>query len=70
MPSAKVGIEYMVIDAVRMNVSNLVPLSQPAMAPKITPRLIAMIKAVPTSHGMNDAFSTGSQNHQPPQPSS
>ena len=24
--------------------------------------------AVPTSHGMNDAFSTGSQNHQPPQP--
>ncbi len=27
-------------------------------------------KAVPTSHGMNEAFSTGSQNHQPPQPSS
>ncbi len=26
--------------------------------------------AVPASHGMNDAFSTGSQNHQPPQPSS
>ena len=26
--------------------------------------------AVPTSHGMNDAFSTGSQNHHPPQPSS
>ena len=26
--------------------------------------------AVPTSHGMKDAFSTGSQNHQPPQPSS
>ena len=26
--------------------------------------------AVPTSHGMNEAFSTGSQNHQPPQPSS
>ena len=25
--------------------------------------------AVPTSHGMNEAFSTGSQNHQPPQPS-
>ena len=25
--------------------------------------------AVPTSQGMNDAFSTGSQNHQPPQPS-
>ena len=28
------------------------------------------INAVPTSQGMNDAFSTGSQNHQPPQPSS
>jgi hypothetical protein len=28
------------------------------------------ISAVPASHGMNDAFSTGSQNHQPPQPSS
>ena len=26
--------------------------------------------AVATSHGINDAFSTGSQNHQPPQPSS
>ena len=26
--------------------------------------------AVPTSHGISDAFSTGSQNHQPPQPSS
>src|SRR5439155_18207995 len=26
--------------------------------------------AVPASHGMKDAFSTGSQNHQPPQPSS
>ncbi len=25
--------------------------------------------AVPASHGMNEAFSTGSQNHQPPQPS-
>ena len=25
--------------------------------------------AVPTSHGIKDAFSTGSQNHQPPQPS-
>ena len=28
------------------------------------------ISAVPASQGMNDAFSTGSQNHQPPQPSS
>jgi hypothetical protein len=27
-------------------------------------------KAVAASHGISDAFSTGSQNHQPPQPSS
>ena len=27
-------------------------------------------RAVAASHGMKDAFSTGSQNHQPPQPSS
>ena len=27
-------------------------------------------RAVPTSQGMKEAFSTGSQNHQPPQPSS
>jgi hypothetical protein len=26
--------------------------------------------AVPTSHGISEAFSTGSQNHHPPQPSS
>ena len=28
------------------------------------------IRAVPNSQGMSEAFSTGSQNHQPPQPSS
>ena len=28
------------------------------------------ISAVPASHGISEAFSTGSQNHQPPQPSS
>src|SRR5690606_11459199 len=28
------------------------------------------INAVPINHGTNDEFSTGSQNHQPPQPSS
>ena len=27
-------------------------------------------RAVAISHGMNDEFSTGSQNHQPPHPSS
>ena len=28
------------------------------------------IRAVPQSQGINEAFSTGSQNHQPPQPNS
>ena len=28
------------------------------------------MSAVPSNHGMSEAFSTGSQNHQPPQPSS
>ena len=28
------------------------------------------MSAVPTSHGMKEAFSTGSQNQNPPQPSS
>ena len=28
------------------------------------------MRAVATSHGMKDAFSTGSQNHHPPHPSS
>ncbi len=28
------------------------------------------IRAVPASQGISEAFSTGSQNHQPPQPSS
>ena len=28
------------------------------------------MSAVPINQGMNEAFSTGSQNHQPPQPSS
>ena len=27
-------------------------------------------KAVPSNQGMNEAFSTGSQNHHPPQPNS
>ena len=38
--------------------------------PRFSVTLRLWINAVPTSHGMNDAFSTGSQNHQPPQPSS
>ena len=39
-------------------------------APRFSVTASEWISAVPASHGMNDAFSTGSQNHQPPQPSS
>ena len=39
-------------------------------APRFSVTASEWISAVPTSQGMNDAFSTGSQNHQPPQPSS
>ena len=39
-------------------------------APRFSVTAREWISAVPASHGMNDAFSTGSQNHQPPQPSS
>ncbi|SAL59846.1 hypothetical protein AWB74_02934 [Caballeronia arvi] len=39
-------------------------------APRLAVAASEWISAVPTSHGMNDAFSTGSQNHHPPQPSS
>ena len=38
--------------------------------PRFSATASEWISAVPTSHGMKDAFSTGSQNHQPPQPSS
>src|SRR6218665_1648419 len=37
--------------------------------PRLSVTASEWISAVPTSHGMNEAFSTGSQNHQPPQPS-
>ena len=39
-------------------------------APRFSVTASEWISAVPASQGMNDAFSTGSQNHQPPQPSS
>ncbi len=39
-------------------------------APRCSLTASECINAVATSHGMNEAFSTGSQNHQPPQPSS
>src|SRR5436309_8868633 len=38
-------------------------------APRFSVAASEWISAVPVSHGMDDAFSTGSQNHQPPQPS-
>src|SRR6186713_2232131 len=47
--------------------SNTVQLLNP---PRFSVTASEWINAVPTSHGMNEAFSTGSQNHQPPQPSS
>ena len=39
-------------------------------APRFSVTAREWINAVPASQGMNEAFSTGSQNHQPPQPSS
>src|SRR6516225_1972013 len=39
-------------------------------APRFSVTASEWISAVPASQGMKDAFSTGSQNHQPPQPSS
>jgi len=39
-------------------------------APRFSVTASEWMRAVPASHGMKDAFSTGSQNHQPPQPSS
>ena len=39
-------------------------------SPRFSVTASEWISAVPASHGMNEAFSTGSQNHQPPQPSS
>jgi hypothetical protein len=39
-------------------------------APRFSVTASEWMSAVPTSQGMKEAFSTGSQNHQPPQPSS
>ncbi len=39
-------------------------------APRFSVTASECISAVPSSQGMKEAFSTGSQNHQPPQPSS
>ena len=50
-----------------MMASNTVQLLKP---PRFSVTASECTRAVPTSQGMNEAFSTGSQNHQPPQPSS
>ena len=39
-------------------------------APRFSVTARECTRAVPASQGMKEAFSTGSQNHQPPQPSS
>ena len=38
--------------------------------PRLSVTASECISAVPTSHGMKEAFSTGSQNQKPPQPRS
>ena len=43
---------------------------QPRKLPRFSVTACECSSAVPTSQGMKLAFSTGSQNHQPPQPSS
>ena len=43
---------------------------QALKAPRFSATAKEWIKAVPANQGMKDAFSTGSQNHQPPHPSS
>src|SRR6185503_9427804 len=43
---------------------------QDLKAPRFSVTAREWISAVPISQGMKEAFSTGSQNHQPPQPSS
>ena len=43
---------------------------QPRKLPRFSVTACECSSAVPANHGMKDAFSTGSQNHQPPQPSS
>src|SRR5438093_11539151 len=49
-----------------MSASSTVQLLKP---PRFSVTASEWISTVPTSQGINDALSTGSQNHQPPQPS-
>ena len=41
---------------------------QPLSASRFSTTMAEWSRAVATSQGMREAFSTGSQNHQPPQP--
>ncbi len=43
---------------------------QAASVPRFSVTMAECSKAAAASQGMKEAFSTGSQNHQPPQPSS
>ncbi len=43
---------------------------QTLRASRFSMTTVEWISAVPASQGISEAFSTGSQNHQPPQPSS
>jgi hypothetical protein len=43
---------------------------QASSCPRRSATASECIRAVPASHGIREAFSVGSQNHQPPQPSS
>src|SRR5258705_69025 len=54
----------------RLNVMIASSTVQLLNVPRFSVTASEWISAVPVSHGMNDAFSTGSQNHHPPQPSS
>ena len=56
----------MLSEKVRM-ASNIVQLIK---APRFSSTRAECSRAVPISQGISEAFSTGSQNHQPPQPSS
>ena len=54
----------------RVKASRARKVVHPASAPRRSVTTAECSKAAPASHGMKLAFSTGSQNHQPPQPSS
>ena len=54
----------------KVNASRARKVVQPASAPRRSVTTALCNRAAPASQGRKLAFSTGSQNHQPPQPSS